>query len=624
MKTWQTKRRAFTLVELLVVIAIIGILFVVLISKVDFATEKSKATGVQTDFRSYQVAIETVARENAGLSVLVDNDAGGEAKYAELEKALNKNLDSKLHVEIDADGKISTEAKDPWKEQYLGAYLAPDEDGTVKDRGAIVMFSAGKDNKLGMEAVIQDGNIVFGYLDGKLLESKDDYAIGVIYTYKNGYGEVNLCTIGFTNNPTIQVTPGSSSYPDNGRLEHNDAVIPLNASYYDASEDVMLTEGDPFPANPDTGDIYLFGDYEYRYNYVYVIIPGDDPLNEFQTYGWIPNTTAASIVDYEMSVGWGVAVRDRSKTEYNPILNNINKSPVVHLVGTFANCQNLESISLVIPENTVHLVLTFACCYNLKTVDMIIPNGVISMESAFSGCKSLNLSSQSSLRLPNSLIYANNAFFQCQSLTVAPDMSNCFNLKSAHRMFGFCEKLTSAPNLTNCSNVEDIGAMFLKCSQLKVAPQISHMTNLMSMSKAFCYCTSLEVAPVIPESMNEHGLAMTSAFSDCLSLKEAPVIPSCVTSLTWCFNACNSIQNVIEINTDSLQSSTIVECQGDPADDNWVARLHGYNSVFDGVSSTIFITGNAETCQQIIDNVPGPAAQDGDGQSYAGIIIYQP
>ena len=44
---------AFTLIELLIVIAIIGILFIVLVSKVDFATDKAKATGVQTTFRSY-------------------------------------------------------------------------------------------------------------------------------------------------------------------------------------------------------------------------------------------------------------------------------------------------------------------------------------------------------------------------------------------------------------------------------------------------------------------------------------------------------------------------------------------------------------------------------------------
>jgi prepilin-type N-terminal cleavage/methylation domain-containing protein len=74
------KKKAFTLVELLIVIAVIGILFVVLISKVDFATDKSKATGVQTDFRSFQLAFEQVARENAGFNTLgwdEGDNAGG-------------------------------------------------------------------------------------------------------------------------------------------------------------------------------------------------------------------------------------------------------------------------------------------------------------------------------------------------------------------------------------------------------------------------------------------------------------------------------------------------------------------------------------------------------------------
>ncbi len=61
-------KHAFTLIELLIVIAIIGILFIVLVSKVDFATDKAKATGVQTDFRSFQLAFETVAKENAGFN----------------------------------------------------------------------------------------------------------------------------------------------------------------------------------------------------------------------------------------------------------------------------------------------------------------------------------------------------------------------------------------------------------------------------------------------------------------------------------------------------------------------------------------------------------------------------
>ena len=76
----QKQKRAFTLIELLIVIAIIGILFIVLVSKVDFATDKAKATGVQTTFRSYQMAFETVSRENAGFNTFgwdTGDDAGG-------------------------------------------------------------------------------------------------------------------------------------------------------------------------------------------------------------------------------------------------------------------------------------------------------------------------------------------------------------------------------------------------------------------------------------------------------------------------------------------------------------------------------------------------------------------
>ena len=79
-KLFMTNRKAFTLIELLIVIAIIGILFIVLVSKVDFATDKAKATGVQTDFRSFQLAFDTVAKENAGFNTFGYNtgdNAGG-------------------------------------------------------------------------------------------------------------------------------------------------------------------------------------------------------------------------------------------------------------------------------------------------------------------------------------------------------------------------------------------------------------------------------------------------------------------------------------------------------------------------------------------------------------------
>ena len=159
-------KRAFTLIELLIVIAIIGILFIVLVSKVDFATDKAKATGVQTDFRSFQMAFDTVAKENAGFNtfgwdtgdtngdrirnsydkgdtnkngvqdsgeVFVGSKTYGETwtgiytltkpgtsgydadVIAALEAAINKNLDPKLHITIDTNGNITMAngAQDP-------------------------------------------------------------------------------------------------------------------------------------------------------------------------------------------------------------------------------------------------------------------------------------------------------------------------------------------------------------------------------------------------------------------------------------------------------------------------------------------------------------------------------
>lgn len=208
----NSNKKAFTLVELLVVIAIIGILFVVLISKVDFATDKSKATGVQTDFRSFQLAVETVARENAGLASLVKSTDSGDTNgngvidagetsgtvtydYEALEAALNKNLDPKLHVKIDDDGKISTKAQDPWKEEYTGEYIKA-VDG--EHRGAIVFYCGGANLEKELEAVVTDGEVVVTYDDDDAAE--DSYSVATIYTFKNGYGEIISTSTGFSNN----------------------------------------------------------------------------------------------------------------------------------------------------------------------------------------------------------------------------------------------------------------------------------------------------------------------------------------------------------------------------------------------------------------------------------------
>ena len=260
--TNKSTKRAFTLIELLIVIAIIGILFVVLVSKVDFATDKAKASGVQTDFRSFQVAFETVSKENAGFASLGwdtgdengdrirnsydegdDDEDGimdpgetwtGHKVYGEdwtgtytlinpddntdksafklLEDKVNANLDPKLHITItpeenagvltgNAKVTMANGAKDPWKNEYHGVYITNvlNDKG---DRGAFIIYSNGANGQWGSEHRIANGNVSI-IVPGNNVRGKDDYSMSVFYSYANGYGEVAVVTTGFSNNQTF-------------------------------------------------------------------------------------------------------------------------------------------------------------------------------------------------------------------------------------------------------------------------------------------------------------------------------------------------------------------------------------------------------------------------------------
>ena len=257
------KRKAFTLVELLIVIAIIGILFIVLVSKIDFASDKAKITGVQTDFRSFQVALETVAREHDGFNTFgwdygdtngdrirntydegdlnindkkdenevwtghkvpgeewtgiytLKNPANPDDKSAigALQDAINANLDPKLHITIHDDYTITmaNSAKDPWKTEYHGRYLsnAVNDSG---DRGAIVIYSNGSNQEFGSEEKIENGRVTVS-VPGNNVYGQDDMSIATVYSYNNGYGEVNTTTNGFSQNQKVDIV-GSGNMGD--------------------------------------------------------------------------------------------------------------------------------------------------------------------------------------------------------------------------------------------------------------------------------------------------------------------------------------------------------------------------------------------------------------------------
>ena len=177
-KKANQKKRAFTLVEILIVVAVIGILFVTLVPRIDFAGDKARETGVKTDFRSFELAAEQVLRENAGLADFDDVEAlAGE-------NGINMYLDKAIR--FDDDGVCAKE--DQWNQPYT-MQVIQSADGNPNN-GAIIFVSNGKDSLIG--------------------ETGDNYVLVVTYVD----GQIESKTIGFSTNiesDAITITPGGAS-----------------------------------------------------------------------------------------------------------------------------------------------------------------------------------------------------------------------------------------------------------------------------------------------------------------------------------------------------------------------------------------------------------------------------
>jgi len=117
------------------------------------------------------------------------------------------------------------------------------------------------------------------------------------------------------------------------------------------------------PETVNTGDVYVEGDYEYRYNMYWY----GDSINEI----WD--------VDERYQNGWGVRVLDKTKTSYGEILTYINGKSITSVDGTFAY-SNISK-SPVIPDTVTSMDYTFEC--SSLTEAPVIPHGVTYLFATF-------------------------------------------------------------------------------------------------------------------------------------------------------------------------------------------------------------------------------------------------
>ena len=121
-----------------------------------------KATGVKTDFRSFQIAFESVAKKD-----IYNADDRITYLIAEINDELWLSP-----ITIEDNNIITTTAQDPWKNEYHGIYL---ENQDNPEQFAIVIFCNGQNETCESSVSFVNGELIINS------NQNDDYIIATIY-----------------------------------------------------------------------------------------------------------------------------------------------------------------------------------------------------------------------------------------------------------------------------------------------------------------------------------------------------------------------------------------------------------------------------------------------------------
>ena len=229
-----------------------------------------------------------------------------------------------------------------------------------------------------------------------------------------------------------------------------------------------VTPGDP--DNIEDGDIVIYGDYEYRYNYEYC--EGRWDTSEIN--------------------GWAVKLKSDcfEKTTVGELCGNIYGKPLVSMSATFVEVVWDESGFLAleefgasiiaapkIPTTVEYMKYTFDICTNLVTAPAI-PSSVTDMSSTFAGCR---------------------------SLTTAPDMSRATSVTDMNYTFSNCTSLTTAPDIP--SSVTDMSSTFAACTSLTGTVQIN--SSIVSIMESCFYNITNSLTVKVPENSTTYTTITT-------------------------------------------------------------------------------------------------------------------
>ena len=288
----KKNEKGFTLVELLAVIVILGLLMAIAIPSVTKYITQSRRKTLISSVDSYVTAVTTAVN---------DNEFGAMSKEDTMYYVPVSNDEKNSCVSLEKGG---TDPFGNWKEAYV-----------------VVNYDADKYSYDYYFTFYDDA----GY--GMALTKIDQIdASSNIITNPSPVNEDNITAQLNDRATKVKVLDVNSCDVANATAGGASTKIPANGKYYVgvtssavgnySGATAVYEGGDKFPETVNTGDVYVYGDYEYRYNYSWM-------------EGWYKNTGQN---------GWDVRVIDPYKTSYGEIKSEIAGKPITNMSATFMGC----------------------------------------------------------------------------------------------------------------------------------------------------------------------------------------------------------------------------------------------------------------------------------------------
>lgn len=341
-----------------------------------------------------------------------------------------------------------------------------------------------------LETYPMDGKVYFVYGYNELLAAQtgitDDLFTSV--TLNTNIGEVEA---------SASDTPsGSGTSLDPKEDDIFTASVVPDGVTITTPDGAVYAAGDTVPETSKIvdGTIIEDGDYYYAYNRVFIYDEWDDEGNLI--IGWDEPVINSEVYNGEFN-GWGVRVKDPTKSSYGSLYLNLGSADG--------------------PEPLRFLDFCFAGCSNMETPPKL-PNGIISLDGTFT---------------------------DCESMTTTPNIPE--TVKVIFGTFENCGKITKAPVLPD--GLVTMEYMFIHCASLTEMPNIP--ASVINMEGAFCDCPALTTVQDIPVGVEN----MMSTFCGCSSLTTAPTIPSSVTNIESVFEGCSLLSGKVTINANPTSYS---------------------------------------------------------------------